>query len=73
MIARKVKINLKDIQQSPDYNILYNQVKIKIAKIKVIILKYINIIKKKKRKKKEVIRCLCYGAFFYKYLFGHTV
>ena len=24
MITRKVKINLKDIQQSPDYNILYN-------------------------------------------------
>ena len=53
MIARKVKINLKDIQQSPDYNILYNQVKIKIAKIKVIILKYINIIKKKKEKKRS--------------------
>ena len=35
--TRKVKINLKDIQQSPNYNILYNQGKIKI---KVIILKY---------------------------------
>ena len=32
MITRKVKINLKDIQQSPDYNIVYNQGKIKMLK-----------------------------------------
>ena len=30
--TRKVKINLKDIQQSPNYNILYNQGKIKMLK-----------------------------------------
>ena len=32
MITRKVKINLKDMQQSPDYNIVYNQGKIKMLK-----------------------------------------
>ena len=32
MITRKVKINLKDIQQSPDYNIWYNHGKIKMLK-----------------------------------------
>ena len=32
MITRKVKINLKDIRQSPDYNIVYNQGKIKMLK-----------------------------------------
>ena len=32
IITRKVKINLKDMQQSPDYNVLYNQGKIKMLK-----------------------------------------
>ena len=32
MITRKVKINLKDIQQSPDYNIVHNKGEIKILK-----------------------------------------
>ena len=32
MITRKVKINLKYIQQSPKYNILYNRGKIKMLK-----------------------------------------
>ena len=32
MITRKVKINLKDIKQSPNYNILYNRGKIKMLK-----------------------------------------
>ena len=32
MITRKVKINLKDMQQSPDYNVLCNQGKIKMLK-----------------------------------------
>ena len=32
MITRKVKINLKDIKQCPDYNIWYNQGKIKMLK-----------------------------------------
>ena len=32
MITGKIKINLKDIQQSPNYNILYNQGKIKMLK-----------------------------------------
>ena len=32
IITRKVKLNLKDIQQSPNYNILYNRGKIKILK-----------------------------------------
>ena len=32
MITRKVKINLKDMQQSPDYDVLYNQGKIKMLK-----------------------------------------
>ena len=32
MITRKVKINLKDIQQSSDYNIPYNQGKVKMPK-----------------------------------------
>ena len=32
MITCKVKINLKDIQLSPNYNIVYNQGKIKMLK-----------------------------------------
>ena len=32
MITRKVKINLKYIQQSPKYNILYNRGKIRMVK-----------------------------------------
>ena len=32
IITRKVKINLKDTQQNPDYNVLYNQGKIKMLK-----------------------------------------
>ena len=32
MITRKVKINLKDKQRSPDCNIVYNQGKIKMLK-----------------------------------------
>ena len=32
MVTRKVKINSKDIQQSPNYNILYNRGKIKMLK-----------------------------------------
>ena len=32
MITRKVTINLKDIQQSPNYNIVYNQGAIKMLK-----------------------------------------
>ena len=45
MITRKVKINLKDIQQSPDYNI--------------------NIIKKKKKKKMELIRFMLRCLFLF--------
>ena len=40
MITRKVKINFIDTQQNPDYNVLYNQGKIKMVK-QLIILKYI--------------------------------
>ena len=32
MITGKVKINLKDIQQSPDHNILYNRGEIEMLK-----------------------------------------